>query len=462
MSHPCQCTPPAPTADNPNCVFFCPLHKMDKHPIWQSWCDPNSEAYRPAHRDAWDNGVGVGQQGATLRGCQHQDDRSVCKFCASADRRFEPDDSVYQHWPAGRLLSKHLAAQQLTGTAIDLGCGSGIAGVGALQAGLHVTFQDRDGIPLHLARSRAQASGLPDDQYAFVNCDWSTVSGRYDVIISSETLWDQTDHQVFISALERIWTGRGPIFLAGSTRLDLRAFLQALAARVRNPSDFAVQATVLQDEQYATDLFRITCKALPPAFAPYVPPEVPEEPISMATAPESGPGTELKALLTSLGISGDEGCGCDKFAAQMNAWGPDGCRDRLGTIRDWLTANMKKYSWSARITAAAKAFATGLAFQINWLDPFPDLIREAIRRAEETNPNVSPTERTVDMADEKKCSHQELESSQQVTRQAHWDLDVKYSVDLRFRCKECGELFKFTRNGSTEMQLDLVPSGNKK
>ena len=49
----------------------------------------------------------------------------------------------------------------------------------------------------------------------------------------------------------------------------------------------------------------------------------------------NGPGTELKKLL-SWWFRPDDSCECDARAMQMNAWGVEGCRERLETIVQWL------------------------------------------------------------------------------------------------------------------------------
>lgn len=99
-----------------------------------------------------------------------------------------------------------------------------------------------------------------------------------------------------------------------------------------------------------------------------------------------GPGTELKNLLASLGIMQEPICSCQKMADNMDAWGPQGCEEHFAEIVEWMHANKERYSWAKRIEAAANAVKTGLALRINWLDPFPDIVREAIRLAAVADP----------------------------------------------------------------------------
>ena len=104
------------------------------------------------------------------------------------------------------------------------------------------------------------------------------------------------------------------------------------------------------------------------SMIPYIPPE--------------GPGTELKAILASIGIVPEPNCDCDGKARAMNMFGSAECRVKFWEIVGWLKDGQDRWSWTDKLMAAAKAVANGLAFQINWFDPFPDLVREAIRRAE--------------------------------------------------------------------------------
>lgn len=101
-----------------------------------------------------------------------------------------------------------------------------------------------------------------------------------------------------------------------------------------------------------------------------------------ASPSQRGPGTELKKLLTTLGITERTGCDCNAKAAQMDAWGVAGCRSHFGEIVGWMRDGAKRWGWLARLAAGAKAVRSGVALRIHWLDPFEDLVRLAIEQAE--------------------------------------------------------------------------------
>lgn len=52
--------------------------------------------------------------------------------------------------------------------------------------------------------------------------------------------------------------------------------------------------------------------------------------------PEGAVGTELKGLLSKIGIVAGPNCSCNKRAAMMDASGPEWCENNLSTIVGWL------------------------------------------------------------------------------------------------------------------------------
>ena len=63
----------------------------------------------------------------------------------------------------------------------------------------------------------------------------------------------------------------------------------------------------------------------------------------MTTKTTGGPGTELAAILKTLGIHAKEkGCGCKSHAKRMDREGPQWCRDNIETILGWLETEAKK------------------------------------------------------------------------------------------------------------------------
>jgi hypothetical protein len=65
-----------------------------------------------------------------------------------------------------------------------------------------------------------------------------------------------------------------------------------------------------------------------------------------------GPGCQLRRTLAWWGIRDDGKCGCDSFAAQMDAWGPDECFRRIEEIVEHLRQAAEKKGLPFISTAA--------------------------------------------------------------------------------------------------------------
>lgn len=98
------------------------------------------------------------------------------------------------------------------------------------------------------------------------------------------------------------------------------------------------------------------------------------------TPPQEGPGTELKSLLSQLGLVAGKGCACNSKAAQMNEWGAEGCKARRGEIVGWLEEQRRKQGWGQILSSAVLALKAGIF--LNPLDPVGSLVDLAIQRSE--------------------------------------------------------------------------------
>lgn len=83
-----------------------------------------------------------------------------------------------------------------------------------------------------------------------------------------------------------------------------------------------------------------------------------------------GVGDYLAKLLATMPFAKpDSGCGCGPMQADMNIWGPSGCRDRRAEI-------------VAHLVKKSKAESTELPFGLDLADLLGELVDEAIRLAE--------------------------------------------------------------------------------
>jgi hypothetical protein len=65
-----------------------------------------------------------------------------------------------------------------------------------------------------------------------------------------------------------------------------------------------------------------------------------------------GPGCQLKKSIEWWGIRDDGSCGCDSFAAKMDAWGPDETIRRIEEVVEHLREAAKKKGLPFLATAA--------------------------------------------------------------------------------------------------------------
>jgi len=112
------------------------------------------------------------------------------------------------------------------------------------------------------------------------------------------------------------------------------------------------------------------------------PDDAPKGPIN-AWPPGFGPGTELKAILSSVGIDPSAGCDCNAKALQMDLWGSSGCQEHFDEIVNWMREGEERWGWKDKWEAAAKLLVKDpvLAFSLNPKDPFPGLVKASIKRA---------------------------------------------------------------------------------
>lgn len=99
-------------------------------------------------------------------------------------------------------------------------------------------------------------------------------------------------------------------------------------------------------------------------------------PPALAGRGRGRPGAELAAMLSSLGLHGEQGCGCDDFAAEMDRWGVEGCRARAAEIAAHLRVQAERVGRAAKLKAGLLAVTQGLPLT------YEGLVEEAIRRAE--------------------------------------------------------------------------------
>ncbi len=77
-----------------------------------------------------------------------------------------------------------------------------------------------------------------------------------------------------------------------------------------------------------------------------IPPGMAQTVAKYAVGQPLGPGDYLHlAIFRWVGEGPTRKCGCKDRIAKMNAWGPEGCRERLDEIVGWMEGEAKKRGW---------------------------------------------------------------------------------------------------------------------
>ena len=75
---------------------------------------------------------------------------------------------------------------------------------------------------------------------------------------------------------------------------------------------------------------------------PVIPKDADAASVRKKAAAGSGPGTELKKLLSSIGIKAAPNCSCNARANVMDAKGVEWCESNVDTIVGWLREEAAK------------------------------------------------------------------------------------------------------------------------
>lgn len=179
----------------------------------------------------------------TTVGVAHRRGKRVFRLLTPAD----PDAVLEEHaaaevpgdpywatvWPVARTLAARLLGDPFPrGTRVlELGCGSGLAGLAAASAGSAVTATDVDPRAVALAAANGALNGLPLTAEIL---DWFappvlTAEERFDRVIGADLLYQPDLHAPLLATLAAVLAADGEAVLADPGRTAAAAFLHAAA-----------------------------------------------------------------------------------------------------------------------------------------------------------------------------------------------------------------------------------------
>lgn len=136
-------------------------------------------------------------------------------------------------WPGAFLLAEAVAAEAWPAgaSALEIGCGLGLAGLAGVRAGLRVTFSDYDDAPLDFIRRSAEANGFDPSSYSTLRLDWrDPADGLYEVILGADVLYERRLVPLVANQLASRLIPGGLALIADPYRASAEGFAPAVAA----------------------------------------------------------------------------------------------------------------------------------------------------------------------------------------------------------------------------------------
>lgn len=134
-------------------------------------------------------------------------------------------------WPSARVLSATMAREAGTGQRLlEMGCGLGLATVGAMLGGFEVTATDYYEDALHVTRANAARNLSREPAVRMVNWrEWPTDLGLFDVVMAADVLYEKEYALLVGACMARALAPHGLAIVADPGRLALPLFRENLA-----------------------------------------------------------------------------------------------------------------------------------------------------------------------------------------------------------------------------------------
>ena len=136
-------------------------------------------------------------------------------------------------WPAAYHLAEAMLAADFPPSSeiLELGCGSGLAGLAALTRGYRVTFSDYVPMAVELALENAARNGLEAQARGMV-LDWRDPPPlEASVIIAADVLYERAKNPILVNLLEQILAPQGVAWFGDAGRSASGHFLELATAR---------------------------------------------------------------------------------------------------------------------------------------------------------------------------------------------------------------------------------------
>jgi len=138
-------------------------------------------------------------------------------------------------WPSSVALARDVCSQpQLEGKQVlELGCGLGLAGIAAAQAGARVMFTDYEPDALQFTRINVRLNlgeaGFPSTDIRLLDWRESPLAGQYDIILGADIVYERRVFPALAALFRRMLRPGGRVLLSDPNRSTWTEFLACVA-----------------------------------------------------------------------------------------------------------------------------------------------------------------------------------------------------------------------------------------
>ena len=111
---------------------------------------------------------------------------------------------------------------------LEIGCGFGLAGIVACQAGAKVVFTDFEHDALQFALHNSQLNGIENG--VFVQMDWNTpcFNSKFDVILASDVIYEEQNWESILGLLLNLLVSDGIAIFSEPNRKNADGFFKCI------------------------------------------------------------------------------------------------------------------------------------------------------------------------------------------------------------------------------------------
>ena len=139
-------------------------------------------------------------------------------------------------WPASLAVARWLARRRdlEAKRVLDLGCGVGVAGCGALLRGASVTFADLEPDALAFAEFNGLATGAPRERIERLQLDWhrQTAPTGFDLLLLADVTYRPVHHGPIRRHVEQCLAAGGLVVHCDPYRTETDSFLRSCDLRL--------------------------------------------------------------------------------------------------------------------------------------------------------------------------------------------------------------------------------------